>query len=82
MRLFWVLWVFWVVAAAATSRLFIYLFLFYAKANTDSSARPFASSALEIAADCLTSESCTCGFHSPASTSAKCVCLAHATIFP
>lgn len=38
-----------------------------------------ASRSLEIAADCLT-RSCTCGFHSPAFLSGKCVCPAHGTI--
>lgn len=68
-------------------RLFIYLFCLRRRTHsrehptlphsTPGQAR--TSRSLEIAADCLT-KSCTCGFHSPAFLSGKCVCPAHGTI--
>lgn len=68
-------------------RLFIYLFCL--RRRTHSREHPTlphstpgqtrTSRSLEIAADCLT-KSCTCGFHSPAFLSGKCVCPAHGTI--
>lgn len=66
---------------AAVVASFVYLFVFVCGgAHTRQHSPALCSSrSLEIAADCLT-ESCTCGFHSPAFLSGKCVCPAHGTI--
>lgn len=64
---------------------FVYLFVLFAEAHTlertphSTPGQARTSRSLEIAADCLT-KSCTCGFHSPAFLSGKCVCPAHGRI--